>query len=139
MVPLGGFCFCNLQMVHNRSRIARKSCGLVFLVPAQLGQAMALMPRGHKGSCGPCFWYLFFIWLLLVDSSVSFHDQLCCSGVSVVQCLVLSWERVLGCFLGGGAGSTSSLFTAPLPSKHPWGHLWVVATRRVAVDACVPY
>ena len=90
------------------------------------------MPCGRRSCGGPCFSASFSSCLgqrtlSLISCSASRYLGKCC--------LVSRFELGVGsCVsLGGGAGSTSSLFAAPSPSKH----LWVVAARRVAVEACV--
>ena len=111
-----------------------------LLVPARQCQALApsASPLGnslaqflHQAEASPClvarraaadlaFGASFSSYFLLADSSVSFHDQRCCSQGKC--CLVSCIELGVGAWviLGGG---TLSLSTALLPSKHPWGSL----------------
>ena len=110
-----------------------------LLVPAR--QCQALAPSGsplgnslaqflHQAEASPClvarraaadlaFGASFSSCFLLADSSVSFHDQSCCTRGKC--CLVSCIELEVGAWLiwSGAAGSTSSLFMAPSPSKHP--------------------
>ena len=67
---------------------------------------LALVPPFHLASVSGL--------LSLISRSASRYSGKCC--------LVSRFELGVGvCVsLGGGTGSTSSLFAAPLPSKHPW-------------------
>ena len=152
VVHLAVFCSCNLQIVHFCSRIARKSCGLVFLGFSGSFTACLFLPAGawpwllqseiRKSMAVPWLssWIKrklhhallpeellrtlflatsFSSSFLLADSPASFHDQSCCTRGKC--CLVSCIELEVGAWLiwSGAAGSTSSLFMAPSPSKHP--------------------
>ena len=73
---------------------------------------------------------------LLVDPSVSFHGQHCCTRGIHKCCPVSCIELGAGAWviLGGGAGSMSSLQAAPSPSKASFG--WLPLPELLWMPAC---
>ena len=108
---VGGLCQARTPLINWE---AHRSFRVQFLHQAEpscltAGGAvadLALVPPFHLASVSGL--------LSLISCSASRYSGKCCP--------VSHFELGVGACvnLGGGAGSTSSLFAAPLPSKHPW-------------------